>query len=1394
MRRKPPHYFESVRRAAEARWNQLERDPDLAAPWWQLFRQLKSPRYVVSELLQNADDAEATRAHVSLDKGRFVFEHNGRDFDEDEFRSLCRFGSSNKRRLHTIGFRGIGFKCTFSLGDVVEVLTPSLAVRFHERRFTEPVWMDDRPDCDLTRISVLLQDRSREEELSKNLQDWIRSGIPLLFFTSIQELTIGRVTLRKQSLGPGPLPGSERIRLSGHEENEVILFTSPEESFPEEAITEICKERNVDDLDLPPCRVQLVAGVPTQQRLYVVLPTGVQLKVPFSCNAPFIQDPARSAIKSPSLSPTNRWLLRRLGQLAAEAMLAWLANESLPPVDRARAYELLPARPTESDSLESDVETIIADVFAETVCDRPMLLTMHGRTVEAKGCLAPPQQAYQIWTMKQLAHVFGDGSEPVLHSAVTEDARYRLTSWGWLEVLDETDLERQLERRQDIPRPKGHAALITLWALVQESSRPDYGGHRRRRLAIAPVEGSDVLLPPSAVVRLPKKKANIADEAWQMLVRLVRVLDPQFLRELERGGKQSDPALQAAEQLLEDVGLARASETDALIGHAWKSLQSQRRVPDNRLITMAHLLAALDAAAPEDFLYITRDGQRRPPSVGIIATQDPKTEALLPHDWAVAHLLHDAYYQGHRACTREEWRRWQSSEKSKLLPFVRLAKHQKFSGWGLEDKVRALLRSRGSEHKPYFYARVQQVNVADFGFPDELRSYWDAEQREDRAIWAKVTERILSAPEWYWKNSLWATMKEFNHTHGRSLGSPCVAEWLHDLSERPSLYDVYGQARVPAELFLRTPDTEPFQGVEPFVRGDLDTERTKPLLRLLGVRHAPTGLSSLLERLRALARAPDPTPLLGEIAKWYGVIDQALARVDASVVAKVREAFAREPLILSTENEWLRVDEVFLQPTEEYPDPPLVHPSLRSLRIWAILEVPDRPSAQRVLEWLKGLRSGMLLKNEVRRRVRAALRRYPLQVWQTCSHWLALDGSWSPAKTFQYRLARVDWMERAVLFPGVQAVTADVLMLDRDTRDSRPFADLPDIGAVVEYRLTRPPTTAGKPMQKPWLRALALALARVRLPDDAETHHIRELAERLARTVWQQLHAGEPLEVAAYVDGVPVGPPQPRDVLWHEQRLFVREGSVARCFDALAAELAAPFGGSGDVADAIRACIDRSPDFITEYMDQHFELEPEPNHATPFDDDRLDRAELGEDTGWRAGEAAETGREPRSWMQPRVEDWEVDAGTEEWVRSAGPARERGRPLFELFERFAKSKGYCWDAASKRFIRQDGYCIQRSGPPFDWAEHDARGIRVQRYWVSDQRLEGRGVEIGAEVWGHFDRWPDACSMILVDQDGDPRKLDGLELTRLVREGRVRLHPATYRLREEFASDNGPPTLR
>jgi hypothetical protein len=86
-----PAFFEELRSEAAGDWDVLEEKQSLARPWRVLFNEVQDPRHVISELLQNADDAGATWVTTRVEDGDFVFEHNGHDFTREESQSLCRF-------------------------------------------------------------------------------------------------------------------------------------------------------------------------------------------------------------------------------------------------------------------------------------------------------------------------------------------------------------------------------------------------------------------------------------------------------------------------------------------------------------------------------------------------------------------------------------------------------------------------------------------------------------------------------------------------------------------------------------------------------------------------------------------------------------------------------------------------------------------------------------------------------------------------------------------------------------------------------------------------------------------------------------------------------------------------------------------------------------------------------------------------------------------------------------------------------------------------------------------------------------------------------------------------------------------------------------------------------
>lgn len=1386
LRRPAPVFFDDVRGRASKRWDQLESDPELAGPWKQLFAQVQSPRHVLSELLQNADDAGAKHARASIIEGQFIFEHDGEDFNEDQFASLCRFGFSNKRKLHTIGFRGIGFKSTFSLGNTVEVLTPSLAIEFKKQRFTEPVWIESGPSLEVTRIAVKIQDPNRETELKKNLKEWVSSPASLLFFNSICELTIGDVTLRKDILGPGPVTGSQKIGLTGCGEHNLIFFSSVEEPFPEDVFREIQQERDIQDLHLPPCRVELVLGLPGEQRLYVVLPTRVKVGLPFSCNAPFLQDPARSAIKNPSTSPTNRWLLDRLGRLAGDSLCTWLRNDSLPLDVRAEAYSLVPERVEGGDSIEADSANAIWQEFVDATAKAALLLTTEGLLVEKNECIAPPKKTYSVWSPTDLLKLFGYEKKHVLSEKISEQARKRLQSWGRLALLDADRVLTQLASGRPAPRPQNYDSLLHLWCFIQEVVRYDFSGKQRCRLSLVPIQGQDGLFPANDVVRLSTKKETIAEDSWDFLTNLVLIIDRLWVEYLAKyPDRKTD--IETGQQLLRELNLDRPSDVNEVVGNACRQLFSQSNVGLSECVRMAHIMAGLGARSPAEFLCVTRDGSRHRPSDGIIAAFDSNLEELFPIDWCESHFLHPDYFIDFNGCTKRDWQNWVSSPKSGFMPFA-ILKNKETRYWE-QHQVENLLDSCQVK-KPTSYPYIRgYFKLYDFDFEDSLIEHWQKLELTDTAVWAQVADRVINAPLWFWKEYTYGNLKQVGRTNEKEVScGPIPSAWVKRFSSVRCLPDTQGTICTPAELYLRTPETEPLLGVEPFVRAELDTETTKPLLLLIGVRKTSAGIDKLINRIRDLSGASNPLPLLHEIIKYYGALDRVLARCDLNGIEEARDIFRREPLILTNTGEWAASAEVFQHAREdELPDAPLVHPSVQDLPMWSRLGVADRPSIELVLDWLNSLETGKGIDPPVVRRVRSALQRYPVQVWENCRHWLSLDNTWTPVDQFRFRLTKPGLNKWGDLFPNTKSRAANLQMLSAEVCRRQPFSSLPELAASIEYRLTNAPQELGNPINKSWIAALSRVLQLIKLTDETQMQQVREVANRLGRSVWQPFKT---ISVTPYIDGTPAGQPHSPEVLWLNDTIFVREGRLAKSFEALVSELSRPFA-IDSVKEAMKACIERDSDFIKEYLQEHFDLEDEIVQITtavapeslPIEK-RVDEDGNGMTTEPQLDIIMDDPKPIQS-----QEFFEVDELEEKATLNFQPDEEkitllpRKPPQASLFHLYAQDLGYHWDDARKRFVHSDGAWIERCESPFHWRRFDQGGNVMASYWVARQRLV-QGVEISAELWELIGIYPKECYILLMDETDSPIELSGKDLLLMVEDKRISLYPAKYRIRMDF----------
>lgn len=1390
----PPDYFEAIRQEAARRWNQLESDPDLAGPWYQLFQQVQSPRHVVSELLQNADDAEATEAWIKInDSGTFVFEHNGKDFIEDQFRSLCRFGYSNKRSLFTIGFRGIGFKSTFSLGSPVSVQTPTVSVEFHEHRFTEPSWISsDPPSTGRTRISVNITDQYQRAEIEENFQDWIESPLSLLFFRHIRCIYVAGEVLRWQSRGPGPVNNSEWIAFEGKESETFLIVRSAPEPFPSEALEEIRNARKApkgEEQDFPPCSVELVLG--QEDGFYVVLPTGGETGLPFSANAPFMLTPDRKDLKPPP-SPLNRWLLDRIGRLAASAMIDWLANNELSLEDRAKAYALMPGILSSDNSVDGRHGDHVKSAFSNAIKGQPVLLTEDGTVVGAGKAIHLPQVALEVWGPDKASELLDEDKRPALCRHIAAKHRQNLLKRVLVGQLENNYFLTKLSQKSP-PQPDRWEKLLALWKfvhgnyflglIVRELPQLDC-------LRIIPVDGNEFLHDANETLRITSRPEQCRlEQDWDYLTSRLLVADGEWLRFLAARHDQiagmpsaaTAAALEAATEVLGMMKMTQAAGATRMIDHVAQALLDDPITTPADWIRLAHIAAALGAKVGKRFRYATRDDQIRSCDDGVIYDLTGDLERILPSDYADAHLLHASYESGFVSCSSVEWKRWIESGDSGIadLPDIEEQLEVFSSRPEFEGRLRHLQTVECLKYKYKWHERytAQRFYLADFDFPADVVRRWL--KMNDPTIWALVAERLLLGDAERWKSVATLIGRE-TRTDGSGyspktiLGIHTPAVWLQRLQTTACLPDKHGVLKIPSDLLRRTPETEPLLEVESFVDAQLDTERTRDLLDALGVGSKPHGPDRLLDCLAALALAPVPRVL--EVTKWYLRLDQFTANCPETDLSRITATFTEKNLVLSEDGAWCAPCAIYLNAgDDDAPGAPLIMDSVRHLRIWVRLGVADRPTVELAIGWINSLPTGKLSDKTTEKRLAAMLKRHPVRVWSEVEKWLDLTGCWVPVKHLDHALSsrRTDISH---MLPWVKQRVADLRLLAPEVVLSPPFAALAPLEGALADRLLFDAGAASSSRELPWLTAFGEALGRIELDDPDKTTSAREFGRRL---VAARIRVANSIQVIQYFADKPAGTVRQQDIAWVDNTIFIVALTSARLARLLPEYLGRTLP-TDDLRETLCYCYERPVGDVARYLEENFTLaECADTPTTPANDAPAEQEGTPKATPPTGEPEPPPGSDTQVPLPPCEQSPPPEAPEPPTPESAPPLpRKPSGP--SLLQRLALGRGFRSDGDG--FIHPDGSSIVRRGSEgFPWQICHPDGGEPQDVRAIDACLERRPIVLAFEIWAAIENRPERHSLILLTPDGQPMEVTGSELCRMRQDGLVSIFPAAYRLK-------------
>jgi hypothetical protein len=1185
----PPEYFEAVRQNAEKRWEQWSQDSQSRGPVLELFEQLQLETQVVSELLQNADDAGATEASVQIIDNQFVFSHNGQDFTHEQFASLCRFADSNKRTLTTTGFRGIGFKSTFSLGPEVRVFTPTLAVKFLEDRFTLPVWIDHcYAPPGITEIRVTLAPESDHVELLASLRQWADSPASLLFCRHVHELRIGPATLRRTRLDGPEIGRFEQWNLitSGLPQT-ARLLRSAKASFPQDAMDEIRKRRrsledgHEDDFD---CSVEIVLGV--RRGVYAILPTGEKTSLPFACNAPFVQKPDRVGIVSPASSRTNRWLLERIGSLAAEGMIAWLEHSDLEIVERCEAYSLLPPAPDTKNPLADPCLDAVDQGFLCTVGSHRILLSEDGELYPIGGCVSVPRKLLDVWPAEVLASIVGKDGQPILSRCLSNEHLKRLKQRNWVSVRSEKDVLQLLRNRPNLPRPTSLHSLWTLWTYVSGAVTQSNQIQNYLKLPIVPVTNQDTLVSSESVIRPADDRWDLSEEDFSVISSHVAMLDEEWLRYVTdcRVSAEKDSHLAAevsqVEMVLFKIGLSQILPIGKVLERVVRGLIESS---DSSIwLKLAHISAKRSLQAARGLLYETRSGQlRRADEVvaditgGVCNLTDPA--------WYAEHALHQDYWSTSPSCSSEEWRDWAQSGRSGLATFVPLV--DRTYRPPKPEALEVYLAERGHRWKAPLESSTGHYKLEDWDFEEVHWSYWNSVAQSDEMIWYRLITGILDERL---RNSilcrLVAKLSRYGDGKPKQIEDGIPAIWICRLRKVRCLPDSHGELRYPDELLRSTPSTELFAGTRPFVHPDLSNEEFWPLLKALGVKDEPPGPLELIPSLRVLTLNPKYDS--GDVERIYRQLSSMTENSTEDDARRLCDVFSTEHLIRTENGTWARSCDVVLENDESHQDVLVVWQKVRRLELWRRLKVPERPSLEEGLAWLQNLVSDRPIDACNLGRVIRVLSRDPEQVSQRLGHWLNASDEW--VRWDQLRFA--NWSRKGVpyhLFPNRMRQVANLGILLSEYRAKAPFSDLVPLEDAIEERAAESGVVRRDGERKGWLMALGSGLSRVKLKDAEETKRIRELGERLAVT---QVVARAAVKVLPYLCGELAGEPRDSEVLWSGEVLYVKPRSPAQMAKAISEELGRYFKTS-DIGDAIKYCYEREERFVNDYLNATFQLQ-----------------------------------------------------------------------------------------------------------------------------------------------------------------------------------------------------------
>ncbi|SNU04617.1 hypothetical protein SAMN06297422_101159 [Lachnospiraceae bacterium] len=309
--------------------------------------------HFVYELLQNADDAGATRISFDLYEDKLIVKHNGRPFNEDDLVAICRISKGTKSDDYTkIGRFGIGFKSVFVYTNSPKIISGEYSFEIEGLILPQEIQLDIDSKDDTIFILPFNNKKTKDkafDDISVKLSDLYDES--LMFLSNISEIEI-IISDRKKTIEKISLESFSFLDDSEFNEIQITINDSDSDEIMVRRYYQMKKngieliDQNDDGEDVEVLNQSVMISFPIiddsittisdlkeymygdeydsdyyslMDCFFVFFPTRIDSNFEYIIHAPFVTKSSRDTIAVNNAA--NTILMQKIGELAADSLL-----------------------------------------------------------------------------------------------------------------------------------------------------------------------------------------------------------------------------------------------------------------------------------------------------------------------------------------------------------------------------------------------------------------------------------------------------------------------------------------------------------------------------------------------------------------------------------------------------------------------------------------------------------------------------------------------------------------------------------------------------------------------------------------------------------------------------------------------------------------------------------------------------------------------------------------------------------------------------------------------------------------------------------------------------------------------------------------------------------------